>query len=189
MCSTHNRRSHDSSCHWHRAPNSAAAVARRCASPFERIASTSRSSCWPAVPIRTRRRNCRRCTTRHSTALASVCWSCCWRAMPPAVMLSFVVNHTPLCLHVKSPKSHTYIANTSSGSGSGGGGVRRRAADGQTPLHHACAFGHLGTAAALLRRGAELEAIDARGKTPLAAAVRAGSVPGVAVRCCSYYCY
>jgi hypothetical protein len=57
--------------------------------------------------------------------------------------------------------------------------VLAHAADGQTPLHHALAFGHVSCAEWLLARKANLEAVDARGRTPLVAAVRAGSVPGV----------
>lgn len=57
--------------------------------------------------------------------------------------------------------------------------VLAHAADGQTPLHHALAFGHVTCAEWLLARKATLEAVDARGRTPLVAAVRAGSVPGV----------
>lgn len=41
-------------------------------------------------------------------------------------------------------------------------GVQMRAADGQTPLHHACAYGHTSTAALLLQSGALLEAVDSR---------------------------
>lgn len=57
--------------------------------------------------------------------------------------------------------------------------VQIHAADGQTPLHHALAFGHVSCAEWLLARKANLEAVDSRGRTPLVAAVRAGSVPGV----------
>jgi hypothetical protein len=51
--------------------------------------------------------------------------------------------------------------------------VLAHAADGQTPLHHALAFGHVTCAEWLLARKATLEAVDARGRTPLVAAVRA----------------
>jgi hypothetical protein len=58
-------------------------------------------------------------------------------------------------------------------------GIKRRAADGQTALHHAMACGHTVTVDALLARGAQIGARDARQRSPLAMAVQAGSAPGV----------
>ena len=52
--------------------------------------------------------------------------------------------------------------------------VRRRAKDGSTPLHLAASSGSAGAVSELLKAGADADALDGRGRSPLAVASAAG---------------